>query len=376
MNFNSLKFLPSLKSTNSSRPEKAGFFSCADAVTAGVDIRSGAGHFPAMDDLSTQRPLSVGVHGVGDHARRTILPAIATSPALRLAGLSTRNGDVLAEQCAAWSCPGWNSLDAMLEDGGLDAVFVATPIGRHFDDGRRVLEAGFHLWSEKAFTRNAQDAEALVSLAAERDLAICVSLAPAYHAVFTRLQGLIRAGEIGGVRAVEAHFGFPHVAPEHSKYDAESGGSALLDLGYYPVLLPAVLLDAFPRVAGAAMTSETGYAIDTAGACLMQFPDGVTAAAQWGYGRDYINELTVVGETGALTARAAFSKPQHLPPTLTLRRQNQETAIEIGSGDQFVDMLAVFAEAARDPEAARRMREIALAHQVLLEQIASMSVSG
>ena len=342
----------------------------------GVDIRSGAGHFPAMDEISSQRPMSIGVHGVGDHARRTILPAIAASPALRLAGLSTRNGDVLAEQCAAWSCPGWNSLDAMLDEGDLDAVFVATPIGRHFEDGRKVLEAGFHLWSEKAFTRNAQDAEALVSLAAERDLAICVSLAPAYHAVFTRLQGLIRTGEIGAVRAIGAHFGFPHVAPDHSKYDAGNGGSALLDLGYYPVLLPAVLLDAFPRVAGATATTETGYAIDTAGACLLEFPDGIAATAQWGYGRDYVNELTVIGETGALTARPAFSKPAHLAPTLTLRRQNQETAIEIDPGDQFVDMLAEFAEAARDAAAARRMREIALAHQVLLDQVASTTANG
>jgi NDP-hexose-3-ketoreductase len=369
MNFNSLKFLPSLKSTNSSRPGKAGFFCCRAAATPGVDIRSGAGHFPAMADFSTQRPLSVGVHGIGDHARRTVLPAIATSPALRLAGLSTRDGGVLAEQCAAWSCPGWDSLDAMLGEGGLDAVFVATPIGLHFDDGRKVLEAGLHLWSEKAFTRNAQDAETLISLAAGRDLAVCVSLAPAHHALFTRLQGLIRAGEIGTVRAVSAHFGFSHVDASHSKYDAESGGSALLDMGYYPVLLPAVLLDAFPRVAGAATTTEPGYSVDTAGACLLEFADGVTATAQWGYGRDYINELTVIGETGALTARPAFSKPPHLPPTLTLRRQNQETPIEVAPGDQFVDMLAVFAEAVRDTEIARRMRETALAHQVLLDQI-------
>jgi NDP-hexose-3-ketoreductase len=226
----------------------------------------------------------------------------------------------------------------MLGEGGLDAVFVATPIGLHFDDGRKVLEAGLHLWSEKAFTRNAQDAETLISLAAGRDLAVCVSLAPAHHALFTRLQGLIRAGEIGTVRAVSAHFGFSHVDASHSKYDAES-------------------------------TTEPGYSVDTAGACLLEFADGVTATAQWGYGRDYINELTVIGETGALTARPAFSKPPHLPPTLTLRRQNQETPIEVAPGDQFVDMLAVFAEAVRDTEIARRMRETALAHQVLLDQI-------
>ena len=30
----------------------------------------------------------------------------------------------------------------MLDEGEMDAVFVATPIGRHFDDGMKVLEAG------------------------------------------------------------------------------------------------------------------------------------------------------------------------------------------------------------------------------------------
>ena len=301
--------------------------------------------FRNMAERAENRLLRIGVHGIGDHARRTILPAVDAAPTLILAGISTRNPEVRKSEGEKWSCPGWDGLDAMLNSAELDAVIVASPIGCHFVDGLKVLTAGVHLWSEKAFTNDLADAESLIKLAGERDLAVCVSLAPAYHAQFRAIRRLLGDGVVGRPRDINAHFGFPHVARERSLYDPALGGGALLDMGYYPIVLAAELLGEVPRVRGANLAGDDGYAVDTSGAAVLTSASGVQVSAQWGYGRDYINELTIVGDTGTIVAKPAFSKPAHLAVTLSIRRQNACEDVQLESCNQFEEMLKAFAAA-------------------------------
>jgi len=311
-------------------------------------------------------PLNVGVWGLGDHARRNLLPALAASPSTNLAAIATRNLDVLGEQAGLWSCDAMGSLDEMLTSAQVDAVFVATPIGCHYEDGLKVLKAGRHLWCEKAFTAEFSHAEDLITAAESQDLSVCVSCPPFYHAQFQALADLVEAGRIGAIRSISARFGFPHVDQGNSRYDPDIGGGALLDMGFYTLAVPLRLLGRPATIAGASMETESGYQIDTGGAALMRFDTGVTSSAEWGLGRDYINELTVWGETGVAIAQPAFSKPGHLVPRLTVRRQNAEEDITIAESDQMAEMISVFATAAEDPSLRQQLRDEALAQQKLL----------
>jgi NDP-hexose-3-ketoreductase len=324
-----------------------------------------------MAERPENRLIRVGVHGIGDHAERTILPAVAAARMLELAGISTRNADKRGAVTAKWACRGWASLAEMLNNAALDAVIVASPIGCHFEDGRQVLEAGVHLWSEKSFTHDFTEAESLVDLATERDLAVCVSLAPAYHSQFMEMRRLITTGAIGRLRDMTGHFGFPHVARVRTLYDPALGGGALRDMGYYPITILSELAGEMPSVAGARLAADAGYQVDTEGAALLAFPSGVQATAEWGYGRDYINELTIVGETGTILAKPAFSKPGHLEVRLDIRRQNAVANVSLEPCNQFVEMLGAFADATASADGRRAYRTKALDHQRLLAQVAA-----
>jgi dTDP-3,4-didehydro-2,6-dideoxy-alpha-D-glucose 3-reductase len=323
---------------------------------------------------ASQHPrLSIAVHGIGAHAQRTVLPAIDQCDAVQLVGISTRNTEVRDAQSAAWSCPSWSTLDEMLASVDPDVVFIASPIRCHFEDGQKVLEAGRHLWCEKSFTHDTAQATTLVETATSKDLAICVSMAPVYHHQFQMLKALIKDNAIGKLRSLSSQFAFPHIDSDNSKYDPDAAGGALLDMGYYPILMAAELLDEMPQLSSAVLETENGYAVDTGGAALLKFTSGVTATSQWGYGRDYINEMTVVGETGTIIAKPVFSKPAHLKPQLTLRRQNAETDYDIPTCNQFAEMLSAFTLATTTPDERRQHRERSLKHQNLLAQVAAMS---
>ena len=351
----------------------ADFFLCALLDWVMLTSSRSTVTFSGMVEKSNIQLLTVGVHGVGAHARDKLLPAFRESPAIHLTGISTRNDGVRQSQCKTWNCPGWESLEAMLADASPDVVLVASPIGCHFEDGLTVLNAGAHLWSEKAFTSSEAEAETLIEIALAQDLAVCVSLAPHYHPLFQTVRALVEDDEIGEVRSITAHFGFPHETNDNMIYDPALGCSALLNVGYYPLIMISELLGSEITLVGASVIREDGYQVDTSGAALFTSSSGVTATAEWGYGRDYINRLEIIGQTGAIVAGPVFSKPNHLDIQLALRRQNEEKSIKVPAANQFAIMLSAFAAVTADPVLRQRMRESTLEHQRLLAQVATMA---
>src|SRR3954469_13367060 len=67
---------------------------------------------------------------------------------------------------------GFGDLQEMLDVTAPDVVHVTTPPARHFDIARVCLNRGIHVYVEKPFTLNLPEAEALVTLAAQRGLQI------------------------------------------------------------------------------------------------------------------------------------------------------------------------------------------------------------
>jgi predicted dehydrogenase len=58
----------------------------------------------------------------------------------------------------------YGSYEALLADPDIDCVYIATPHGLHFDHMTMALMANKHILCEKAFTLNAQQAEAIFAI--------------------------------------------------------------------------------------------------------------------------------------------------------------------------------------------------------------------
>ena len=66
----------------------------------------------------------------------------------------------------------YQGYQGMIEDDGVDAVYLPLPPGLHHEWARRVLLAGKHAFVEKPCTTRFSDTEDLLSLAESRGLAI------------------------------------------------------------------------------------------------------------------------------------------------------------------------------------------------------------
>ncbi|MDH2903187.1 MAG: Gfo/Idh/MocA family oxidoreductase [Actinomycetota bacterium] len=137
----------------------------------------------------------------------------------------------------------YGSYEELVTDPEVDAVYVSTPHPMHFENAVLALEHGKPVLVEKAFTMNAAQARDLVALARTKKLFMMEAMWTRFLPHVVTLRELVSRGVLGELVVVEADLG-KWFAPDPSSrlFAPELGGSAMLDLGVYPVSFASMLL--------------------------------------------------------------------------------------------------------------------------------------
>src|SRR5262245_36497476 len=158
---------------------------------ASSDTSTPAGRARAM--------LRVALVGCGriadDHASR-----IARIAGCEIVGVCDREplmAQQLYERFPVRRC--FSDLSQLLGDARPDVVHVTTPPESHFAIARSCLEAGCHVYVEKPFTLDAEEADLLVALARERGLKLTAGHDDQFSHVARRMRRLVQGGYLGGV---------------------------------------------------------------------------------------------------------------------------------------------------------------------------------
>jgi predicted dehydrogenase len=161
--------------------------------------------------------------------------------------------------------------EAMVADPDVDAVYVATPHPMHHANTLLALEAGKHVLVEKAFTMNAAEARDLVDAAGRSGLFLMEAMWPRFLPHVAD-----ETADLGEIVTVTADHGQWFAKdPKHRLFAPELGGSALLDLGVYPVSWASMILGPPDRVVSLITPSFTG--VDGQTSILLGHPDGSQA---------------------------------------------------------------------------------------------------
>ena len=296
--------------------------------------------------------------GLGPHALKNVLPAISSTAGVSLHGVSSRNREVVASACREYGCATWDTPEAMLEDGEVDAIYLATPIGLHASQGSAVLESGKHLWCEKPMARNSEEVTTLTALSRARGVTAAEGFMYLYHPQFTYLTAVVNSGRLGYLQSVSCRFGIPPLDRPGFRNSPQLGGGAFLDVGCYPIsAVTSLFPEGLPEVAFAEIIVEPPAVVDSKGSAVLRYERGVDATLQWRVGSAYRNEIDFWGTDGSLSSERIFSKPAgYVPRFRFLDRQGRET-FEWGEGaNHFEKMFLAFSALVHDPAAAERER--------------------
>lgn len=140
--------------------------------------------------------------------------------------------DVFARQ---WQIPhAFDDTDAMLDNDGLDAIYIATPHNRHFPDAMRCLQAGKHVLIEKPLALNAREGATLQAQARARGLLCMEAMWCDFLPKYDVLRQLLEDGILGNIHTLIADHGEFFTA-DHRIFNADLAGGPMLDLGSYLV---------------------------------------------------------------------------------------------------------------------------------------------
>lgn len=209
--------------------------------------------------------VNIGVIGCGmvSHA---YLGTIARAPDLALKALASRTMRSAERQAALYGGRPTN-VDALLDDPDIAVVVNLAPPAVHHELGRRVLEAGKHLYSEKPFAIRLEDAHDLMALADTRGLSIGCAPDTFLGEGHQATRRLIDSGAIGTVTGGAMAFGTRGMESWHPDpaFFYAHGGGPLLDVGPYYVTQLVNLLGPVVEVAAIGTAPQSTRTVTTPG---------------------------------------------------------------------------------------------------------------
>jgi predicted dehydrogenase len=112
---------------------------------------------------------------------------------IEFAAVASRSIDRATAYASKYSiAKAYGSYEELVADPDLDVIYIATTHNAHFENAKLALGAGKHVLLEKPFTLDANQAKALASLAAEKDVflmeAMWTRFLPNHVALFSKLQ--------------------------------------------------------------------------------------------------------------------------------------------------------------------------------------------
>lgn len=190
-----------------------------------------------------------------------------------------------------------DNFDKFLEQ--VDAVYIASPHGTHYEYAKRCLENKKHVLSEKPLVFFKERAVELYDLAKKNKCVLLEAIKTAYCPGFSQLIGLARSGVIGSIRDVEATF-TRLTNPDGREQCDEIHGGGFTEYGTY-TLLPIIKLlgKDFEDVQFSSILAENG--VDLYTKAFFKYKNGM-ALAKTGVGVKSEGQLVIAGTKGYILA--------------------------------------------------------------------------
>jgi predicted dehydrogenase len=169
--------------------------------------------------------------------------------------------------------------DALIDDPELDAVYNPLPNALHCEWTLRALRAGKHVLCEKPIASNAAEAERMAQAADDAGRVLVEAFHWRYHPLAARMREIVRSGELGEVRRVEASMCIPLPLPGDIRYRFDLGGGATMDTGCYAINLVRHLAEAEPSVTSAEVRHSSPD-VDRWMRAELSFPDGRSGSVE------------------------------------------------------------------------------------------------
>jgi predicted dehydrogenase len=209
---------------------------------------------------------------------QNLVNATTGSETIRFTAANTRNGNTAAAFCQEKGLRWTAGFDDILRDPAIDAVVLATPHSLHADQMKRAAAAGKHVFVEKPFALNTEDAHAMVNAAEKAGITLAVGFNRRFHPSMVRMRDAVKSGALGTIVTINAEQTALHglaLTPEAWRAQPEEApGGAMTAIGVH---LVDGMIDLLGRVreVNAMVTRRAATMADDTTSVQLRFESGV-----------------------------------------------------------------------------------------------------
>ena len=287
--------------------------------------------------------IKIGVLGCASIAHRSIIPAIKDlSAKFKLVAVASRSIDKAELFAKEFNCEAVTGYDNLINSDKIDALYIPLPTGLHKEWIKKALLADKHVYAEKSIALNLTEANEMVGIAKQKNLALMEGYAFQYHSQHRLVLNLIEDKEIGDIRHFSSSFGFPPLSYDNFRYNDVLGGGALMDSAGYPVRATHLILGNDFEVKGSTLFYDPKMRTNIYGSAFLSNLKGLGASISFGFDNFYQCRYELWGEKGKIIADHAFTPKSDYSPKIFIETHKGIKVIQAEPDNQFIKAFEEF----------------------------------
>ena len=198
------------------------------------------------------------------------------------------------------------SLQELLKDDEVKAVYIATPVNLHAEQTIAAAESGKHVLCEKPMALNEAECDRMIAACRANDVKLGIAYYRHFYPVVQRIKEILRSGEIGKPVMAQAN-AFEWFDPPASHPRAwllkkeQSGGGPMFDFGCHRI---EVLLYLFGGASEVKCISSNSYFrrdVEDVAVALFRFVQGACATLSVDHSAsEPMDTLDIFGSRGSV----------------------------------------------------------------------------
>jgi predicted dehydrogenase len=224
------------------------------------------------------RKIKWGVLGTAEIARGQVIPAMQMAGNCDLYAIAGRDAEKVGHFRDQFGFrKGFNSLEEMLADPEVEAVYIPLPNNLHKEWVLKAAAAGKHVLCEKPLAANENDIREMIAACNSAGVHLMEAFAYLHSPAVIAVKNALDSGVIGKPEFIETTFLTPGYTPDNIRVRRDTLGGGVYDLGCYNISLILTLIDEEPELVKA-FARFTDEKIDDFAAAYLEFASGCRAS--------------------------------------------------------------------------------------------------
>lgn len=271
-----------------------------------------------------------GVIGAGGIADRRTIPGLLLAENAELSAVMDVDMELAEKLRLKYHAKrAFDNVDSLLADGGIDAVYIATPVIFHKEQAIKAARAKKHILIEKPAAMTAEDGEEVARVCREEGVLIAAGMMMRFHAYHRKMKEIVLSGRLGRVVSCRAQLTcwYPEIPGSWRQKSSTSGGGALMDMGVHCIdLIQYITGGKAKKVAALIGTKTFNYEVEDSASLIFEMDNGANAYVDSNYNIPDTAarcRLEIYGTCGSMLAEGTISQAEGGKLEVVLSEENR-----------------------------------------------------